>query len=458
MFTASIVLARASAVAVSRVLRHLCAAPGLALVTVALVWLAWPWSIATAVLALIALATVELVWTRVTANPNRPARVLLGLIGGRRVRNHWSEVCESAGLTRGTGEALQVPRLKKVTSTWPYVSARVRPLVGQTIADFLGASEAIRMAMNASRLRIEPANPREIDLTFTVGDPLATISSARVSLPSDLEALPVGIREDGAAWRIAVGPHTLIAGCSGAGKGSVFWSVAFALAPHVPTGTVRLHGIDLKGGMEILVGRDLFSSVATDPKDAVALLEYLVEMMRDRTLRYAGQVRSHTPTVDDPLEVVMIDELAALTAYCTDRDLQRRGDNAINLLCSQGRAPGFMVLACLQDPRKEVVPSRGLFTQSVGLRLKDRVETAMMLGDGAVESGALCHQIPRSLPGVAYVGSEEFAHPIRVRAFYADDDAIRSVARQYAAPERVEIPPLREATERRRLRTSEASE
>ena len=85
--------------------------------------------------------------------------------------------------------------------------------------------------------------------------------------------------------------------------------------------------------------------------------------------------------------MVMIDELAALTAYCPERDLQRRAEMAINLLCSQGRAPGFVVFACLQDPRKEVIPSRGLFTQMVGLRLKDVGETSMVLGEAAVASG-----------------------------------------------------------------------
>ena len=91
--------------------------------------------------------------------------------------------------------------------------------------------------------------------------------------------------------------------------------------------------------------------------------------------------------------MVMIDELAALTAYCAERELQRRAEMALNLLCSQGRAPGFVVFACLQDPRKEVIPSRGLFTQMVGLRLKDLSETAMVLGELAVQSGAHCHRI-----------------------------------------------------------------
>src|SRR3954464_5212963 len=125
--------------------------------------------------------------------------------------------------------------------------------------------------------------------------------------------------------------------------------------------------------------------------------------MRARTAEYAGRVRSHVATIEEPLHVVMVDELAALTAYNPERDLQRRAEMAINLLCSQGRAPGFVVFACLQDPRKEVIPSRGLFTQMIGLRLKDLSESAMVLGEDAVRSGANCHRISRATPGLGYV-------------------------------------------------------
>ena len=98
-----------------------------------------------------------------------------------------------------------------------------------------------------------------------------------------------------------------------------------------------------------------------------------------------------------------------------------------------------MVFACLQDPRKEVIPSRGLFTQMVGLRLKDQSETAMVLGETAVVSGALCHRIRRDAPGTGYVLPEEGGHPIRVRAGYAPDHAIQRVAEKYGTPMRVPI-------------------
>ena len=220
----------------------------------------------------------------------------------------------------------------------------VRPLLGQTVEDFERVNDRLRTSVGATRARVDLRPPNDVLLTFAVGDTLAEPFKAREpALTTD--PLPshvwMGRCEDGTDWRLPLGPHTLVAGCSGSGKGSVLWSLAFGLAPWVKTGLVRLHGIDLKGGMEILMGADLFSTCATTPAEAVAVLEQLVAEMQARTKKYAGRVRSHTATEEEPLNVVLIDELAALTAYCPERDLQRRAEMAINMLCSQGRAPGL---------------------------------------------------------------------------------------------------------------------
>ena len=65
--------------------------------------------------------------------------------------------------------------------------------------------------------------------------------------------------------------------------------------------------------------------------------------------------------------MVVIDELAALTAWITDRTMQKRIDSALSLLLSQGRAVGVVVVGALQDPRKDVIPQRDLFPIRVGL-------------------------------------------------------------------------------------------
>ena len=57
----------------------------------------------------------------------------------------------------------------------------------------------------------------------------------------------------------------------------------------------------------------------------------------------------------------MIDEIANLTAYLTDRKAKERINQALGLLLTQGRAVGVCVVAALQDPRREVLALRNLF-------------------------------------------------------------------------------------------------
>jgi S-DNA-T family DNA segregation ATPase FtsK/SpoIIIE len=438
---------------VAWLLRH----PGHVVVLLAISWLAapvtpWPLAALAAVAAAATLtwsATLPLSFHLLVCGPvTRAARYV-------RFRHRWPEVAAACGLARerrraGSVEpdrqvAVDVPRVQRVRAEGPRVVMNVRPLLGQTIEDFESACERLRTAVGATRLRVEPHSTNQVQLNFSLGDVLAepfTVSTPKLNAPVSTHSVTMGRREDGSPWQLPIGPHTLVAGSSGAGKGSIFWSFAFGLAPAVQAGLVRLHGIDLKGGMEILIGANLFTTQATNASEAVAVLESLVLQMQQRTQMYAGHVRTHETTVNEPLHVVMIDELAALTAYCPQRDLQRRAEMAINLLCSQGRAPGFVVFACLQDPRKEVIPSRGLFTQMIGLRLKDVSETAMVLGETAVTSGAHCHRIPRTSPGIGYVLPEEGGYPIRVRAGYASDHAIRRVASEFATPSSEPVPTL----------------
>lgn len=373
----------------------------------------------------------------------------------RRVRRHWREVmigCELGRCPRSRRGQVQeearpsVPRLVRIGVAGPRVTALVQPLIGQTVGSFLSASEGLRVAFGAAGLRVDADGANRVALTFTIADDLAVpFLACMPRATADLAQVSMGRSESGAPWMLPVGPHTLVAGMSGSGKGSIFWSFALGLAGGVRAGVVQLHGVDLKGGMEVLIGEKLFSTRATDAAEAVALLERVVALMRARTRKYAGSIRTHTPSASEPLHIVMIDELAALTAYCPERELQRRAEMAINLLCSQGRAPGFMVFACLQDPRKEVIPSRGLFTQTVALRLKDAVETAMVLGEGASAAGAHCHRIPRGQPGVAFVLPESGDVPLRVRSGFVSDDQIREVAERFSAPDRVAIQPTVES-------------
>ena len=151
--------------------------------------------------------------------------------------------------------------------------------------------------------------------------------------------MPIGRRQDGTPWtHRLIGTHLLVAGATGSGKGSVVWSLIRAMGRAIRDRSVEVWAIDPKGGMELNPGAGLFTRFAyADPASMVELLEDAVALMRDRAerLRLSG-LRSHTPSVADPLVVVVVDEMAALTAYCGDRELKKRAESALQLLLSQG--------------------------------------------------------------------------------------------------------------------------
>jgi S-DNA-T family DNA segregation ATPase FtsK/SpoIIIE len=347
----------------------------------------------------------------------------------------WPELMLRLGLAiRLAPAAPEVPRINK--GRWQghsLVLVTHLPLGMERDRLALSAS-AIAESLGAIAVTVEAA-PGGAEVAIRFADPL----TQPVMVPDpgdhvDLRAVPMGIQASGAPWTFRVGPHTLVAGSSGSGKASMIWSLLIGLSPAIREGRIEVYGVDLKGGMELTMGSGLLTQYATESEAAVILLERTVVRMQERAAQLAGKARDHTATVESPHVLVVIDELAALTAYQTDRDLLRRANNALALLCSQGRAPGFTVFACLQDPRKETLPVRGLFTQTIGLRLRDAMETSMVLGEGMREKGALCHQIPPTLPGVAYVAPDNGGDPIRVRAGYASDDVIRYTAERYPAP------------------------
>jgi S-DNA-T family DNA segregation ATPase FtsK/SpoIIIE len=109
-------------------------------------------------------------------------------------------------------------------------------------------------------------------------------------------------------------------------------------------------------------------------------------------------------------------------------------EQLLGLILSQGRAVGVVVIACVQDPSKEVLSLRQLFPVRVGLRLSEASQVGMVLGPGARERGALCDQISDRLPGVGYVAEDGQTELKRVRAFYVDDAAIAALSDRYRRP------------------------
>jgi S-DNA-T family DNA segregation ATPase FtsK/SpoIIIE len=262
----------------------------------------------------------------------------------------------------------------------------------------------------------------------TLADPIPALP---VSGEVDLAGLPVGRCEDGTLWRLRLAAtHVLIAGATGSGKGSVIWSLIRALLPAIAAGWVQVWALDPKR-MELSFGRALFHRYACQAAAMVELLEAAVAEMHQRAGQFGGRTRTFTPTGEFPFLVLVVDELAFITAYQPERDLRKRAEAAIATLTSQGRSVGVCVVGALQDPRKDVISLRNLFSTRIALRLDESDQVDMLLGDGARDRGALADQIspdPQSGAGVGYVRLEASPDPVRVQAAYITDTDITAMA------------------------------
>lgn len=319
------------------------------------------------------------------------------------------------------------------------LSGTVRLVAGQHVDDLAAVTDRLAAATGALSARVTATGPLRARLVLAFADPLsAVVAPLPTPAVPDLTAVSVGVREDGRAWTLRLlGTHVLVVGVTGAGKGSVVWSLLAGVAGGVSSGLVQLWAVDGKAGMELAPGRAMFTRFATTVEAGVDLLEAAATVMAERAARLVGSTRLHTPTVAEPLVVVVVDEVALLTAYLPDRKLRERAEKALAVLATQGRAPGVVLVAALQDPRKEVLGLRNLFPTKVAMRLDEKLQVDMVLGEGAREAGAACHQIPESMPGVAYVRVDGVREPVRVRAAYLDDAAITRLAADYPAPRRL---------------------
>ena len=350
-------------------------------------------------------------------------------------QRHWAAVMTIGRLAPAYQGRILLPVLGKVASTRYVDRVAVGIVSGQSAEDFARRAANLAHGFAAHTCRVRTGRPGLLVLEFVRRDALAAVIAALpVPARTDLRALPVGRREDGSPWTIRLhGTHLLIAGATGAGKGSVIWGLIRALLPALHQGLVRILAADPKV-MELAYGRaifDTYGSYAADPKAIAAMLEAAATDMQARAALLAGRQRDHTPTIEHPFVVVLVDEVAFLTAYHPDKPLRERVKAALATLTTQGRAVGYCVVAALQDPRKEVMSIRNLFPDRIAMRLDEPEQVDMVLGDGARDRGASADLIssdPATGAGVAFVRLESDPDPVRVRAAWVSDPDITAMA------------------------------
>lgn len=367
--------------------------------------------------------------------------------GWRRfVRKDWKRLCADCRLsvrqTNRHGDVNYLPGKRRVRARGHTLTMQLRAARSQTLEEMESGVQRLAATLGAQSYRTWHETGSWIGVEFVMVEGLRLPRSG--GDPDDwsqVDAVPMGRSESGEPWVLPVlGRHTLTVGASGSGKGSVLWGMCCNYGRGVRSDMVRLWGIDLARGVELGMGRSLFYAFADKPADALLMLRELRRVIDDRAPSMAGATRLHTPSPGDPIHLLVIDELAILTAY-GDREVRREASDLLSEILTQGRKFNVLVAGFVQDPRREVVGMRQLFTQTVSLRLRSVEETVMVLGEGMAKR-APAHRISPTQQGTGYVVNDD-GSVLRVRADFWSDKQIRRVAQRYAAPKQLDMERVR---------------
>lgn len=398
----------------------------------------------------------------------------------RVYRRRWEHVMNRCGLRVDEDGQQYYPRLRKVSTTPYWDRLTIEMEDGQELSDYEGAAERLRNAFKAQRISVREVEPSRVGVDLMRRDPFRHEVIGPAPMPSateeiDWTQLPIGLTEQLQPLTVSmVGGHTAAAGTTGAGKASVEWNILRCMAPAIADGTCRPVFIDpkareLRRGIELvdagvfgtstpeLTTRGRVTSDETGPKpsgdyavtewDTVCLLERIATEVHEANLAgaEAGE-RDFEPSQETPLRPIFIDELAPLLLYWS-RGAQERIESALGIILTQGRAAGYIVVACIQEPTKDVFTVRDLFGRRIGLRLPTEDHTDAALTDNAVARGAECHKIPESLPGVLFSFREGDSKAVRARLGHVQDDDIDELVEYVAALRSVTTLPVDQPVE-----------
>lgn len=285
-----------------------------------------------------------------------------------------------------------------------------------------GLTETLPDRVPVHRLRGRGARAK---WEITLFDPIPTYYVDELANADGLNALCVGRDPWGEPVCVRGTESLLVVGITGSGKSGLMNGLILRMLPYVHEGIVQLWGIDLKGGVEMaMFGDGVFRERAYDMDTAIDMLRSLSAECGRRAEVMRGNVRKLDPTREHPRIVLIIDEAAELHNP-TERKKSEEATRLLDAILRRGRALGVFVIAFSQDPRVSSLPLRERFPQRIALRLNSKSEASMLLGDDAVERGAVPWLLSSVDEGAGFLYDKAAGRVVYFRAPWVSDEAMR---------------------------------
>jgi DNA segregation ATPase FtsK/SpoIIIE, S-DNA-T family len=329
-----------------------------------------------------------------------------------RTLEAWPDIAESIGLSGARIASV-------VVDAWGW-SARVILRNGKTTTQTIDKIPAIEsgFGLRPGSVRVFPDEHRADRCALRVieTDPHAKpILWPGSTVTSITQPLPLGLFEDGRHVRaLLLRRNVLIGGMVGSGKSGILNVI---LAYLITCLDVRVWGIDLKGGMELQPWKACLERLATTPDQAKALLADAVEEL-DRRAAFLATigVRVWEPDPASPALIIIIDEYA---------ELPPEAHQHTDSIARRGRAVAVNLLIATQRPTQNAMGHGAVRSQMdirICLRVRERRDVELILGQGALSSGWHAHILTQ--PGTFLISAPEHTTPQRARGYLITDQHI----------------------------------
>lgn len=298
------------------------------------------------------------------------------------------------------------------------------PRPGMAIEPLTGLEENLRTLTGAGWADVEMVG-NTVVYRLAENAPVDPIDAMQPWKPLgkvDLERVPFAVNRQGEMVTLGLNSSTILCGETGAGKGSVIWSLVGHVAGR---DDVKVWGVDFKGGVEFATNPDVFESVVSDFDGFMdTLREFHGEMKRRLEWMRENRVRKVTYSKETPLLTLFIDEAAAvmMSAKRAEKAEMKEFEQLLAELFQQGRAPGVSVFVALQDPRIAAFPMRDLIPQRITLKLNNQNEQVLFAGGDSLDVAHVWEYPRKSGRGMFKVEGQGWTE---FKTTYPDDDTIR---------------------------------
>ncbi|MBT2656599.1 cell division protein FtsK [Bacillus sp. ISL-18] len=289
-------------------------------------------------------------------------------------------------------QTLTAQQIKKRNYDWG-VEYRYRIPLGRSFEDYLAKQKVIESGINTRSVKIKLKDLKELKLDRNIFSNIKSLYTKKLTDRKEIELsydgmliirvynepLPKTVSfQEGKGWKVVFGatrdrnklifhdfekiPHLCLGGATRYGKSNLINCIITSLIKQQPD-NVKLHLIDLKGGVELCDYENVKQtvSIAYEPEEALETLANAYNLMREKQdiLRKAGKKKVEDAGITER-HFIIIDEVGELNpdeaVSKEEKVLKRECQKYMSQISRLGAGLGFRLILATQYGTGDIIP------------------------------------------------------------------------------------------------------